>query len=137
MNRKIKGLHCLWYALAELALVFLYYYTNGLFESVNTRESLRIISDGCVLCGVLFACIAALTWAGTHGTYDMLGYSMQKLFFFVPSVREKTEKTFYDYRHKKDEEGRKWLPEMLLVGLGFLLVGVIVYFVRNAISIGV
>ncbi len=125
MKRKFKPIHCLCYALAGLALFLFSAYQFGLFSASQPVKVFEILSDACLMPGVLLAGVAAISWTGSLGTYDMIGYSMQTLFFFIPKVNENRAKSFYDYRQAKEEKGRSWLFEMLIVGLVFLALAVI------------
>ena len=127
--KKLNGFHCIGYAVAGIVVCLICAFQNELFGGGGTKEIFRMLSDCFVAPGILLSGIAAISWAGALGTFDMLGYGMKVLFFFIPSVKEKTEKSFYDYRANKDEKGRKWLPEMLIVGLAFFLCGVICFIV--------
>ncbi len=125
MKHSFKPFHCLWYALVGAAVFFYAVYAFGLFTERNAVKIFEILSDALIIPGVLLAGVAAISWTGALGTYDMLGYGIKTLFFFLPQKEEKRYKTFYDYRQAKEEKGRHWLPEMLVVGLAFVLLGVI------------
>ncbi len=133
MKRKIRLIHCLCYALAGLAIFFFAAYQFGLFGANQAVKVFEILSDAFLMPGVLLSGVAAISWTGSLGTYDMIGYGMQTLFFFIPKVNEKRAKTFYDYRQAKEEKGRGWLFEMLLVGLAFLAMALIALIVSMVI----
>ncbi len=133
MKQKFKPLHCLWYALVGLA-VFVYVIGSfDLFHAENAVKVFEILSDACIIPGVLLAGVAAISWTGALGTYDMIGYGMQSLFFFIPKVNETRAKTFYDYRRAKEEKGRRWLREMLVVGLVFIALGAVCLIIAELI----
>ncbi len=119
--KKLKPIHTLCYALVGLAIFFFAAFRFGLFDAVGAVKIFGLLSDAFLMPGILLSGVAAISWTGALGTYDMIGYGMQTLFFFIPSVFEKRAKSFYDYRRAKEEKGRKWLFEMLIVGLVFLV----------------
>ncbi len=124
MKRKLKGSHCLWYALAGLAVFLFAAYQFRLFTANSAVRACEILSDALIMPGILLSGVAALSWTGSLGTYDMLGYGIKCLFFFLPQKDAERHKTFYDYRRAKEEKGRKWFPEMLIVGLGYVLLSI-------------
>ncbi len=133
MKRKFNGSHCMGYAVIGVVIFFFCAFQNNLFGQTLTREVLRILSDCFTITGILLSGVAAVSWAGSLGTFDMIGYGMKSLFFFIPKVNSRTEKSFYDYRKRKEEKGRRWLPEMLVIGVAFLLCGVICVVVYSLI----
>ena len=70
--------------------------------------------------------IGLISWAGKLGTFDMLGYG-SRLFVghFSKTFSEKTPKTFYDYKVRKDEKGRTWLKECTAVGAVCIIISLI------------
>ncbi len=123
MKKNFNLSYCLGYAAVGIVLFFVCAYQNRLFDQTDAREIFRILSDCFVITGVLAAGVAGVSWAGAQGTFDMLHYGVKSVLFFIPRVRASTEKTFYDYRKKREDRGRRWLPELLVVGLVFLLLG--------------
>ncbi len=100
------------------------------FESI--KELFKDLSDCFLLPGVLLAGGAAISWAGTFGTFDMLAYGSRSFFgIFIRPLAQDLPNHFYDYRKQRDEKGRHWSKETLFVGLAFIGVSVltlIVYF---------
>ncbi len=126
MKRKFSGKYCLWSALAGVAVFFFAAYQSGLFTSNNAVKIFEMLSDAFVIPGVLIAGVGAISWTGYLGTYDMIGYGMKTLFFFLPQKEgQERPKTFYDYRHAKEEKGRTWFPEFLIVGLAFVVLAAV------------
>ncbi len=123
MKRKLNGLHCLLYAAVGLAVFFFAAYQFGLFTASTAVKVLEALSNAFIMPGVLLAGVGAISWTGSLGTYDMLGYGMQT--FFSLWRRGKHAKSFYDYRQAKEEKGRTWFPEMLIVGLAYILLSII------------
>ncbi len=133
MKRKLNVIHIIYCAAAGIAVFFLAAYLMGVFSANHTRQLFGALSDACYIPGILLSGIAAISWAGSLGTFDMIGYSMKTLFFFLPNNDLKKNRTFYDYRHNKDEKGRKWFCEMLIVGLIFILLGCICLIVYSSL----
>jgi hypothetical protein len=100
------------------------------FESI--KELFRDLSDCFLLPGVLLAGGAAISWAGTFGTFDMLAYGSRSFFgIFIRPLAQDLPSHFYDYRKQRDEKGRHWSKETLFVGLisiGISGLMLIVYF---------
>ena len=101
---------------------------GGFFGDVDGRAA--TVVDGLANCftipGILLAGVGAISWASTFGTFDMMGYGTKTfLGMFIRSIGDELPKTFYDYRKAKNDKGRKWLRETFLVGVAFLLLGLI------------
>ena len=99
---------------------------GGVFGKNNAETLLYGLSNCFTIPGIILTGIAAIGWAGKFGTFDMLSYGMRSFFgIFIKPLSNDMPTNFYEYRKQKDEDGRKWSPELLLVGLAFLLMGVI------------
>ena len=76
--------------------------------------------------GLFLVGVAAIGWIASFGTFDMLAYGTRTLFAtFIKPMAEKLPKTYYDYRAEKNEKGRSWSVETLIVGCAFFAVGMI------------
>ena len=108
----------------------------GLFSGPESgREVIRILSDGFVIPGVLAAGVGAVSWASDMGTFDMLGYGMKAFFsLFTRNGIKKLPKSYFDYKEEKRSHPHKWLWETLIVGLAFVLVGVILMLVFSGMK---
>lgn len=99
------------------------------FQQTETREVLRGISDSFLLPGVILFAVGGLSWVASKGFFDLPGYAVHSLFgFFIPD-REDSDRasshSFYEYKQKKDQKGRHWLPFVLLSGVFFLLLSIL------------
>lgn len=106
--------------------------SKGLFVSDTAKDCIRHVSDCFAVPGILLSCIAAMSWAGSQGAFDMLGYGTKSfLGLFSKSIRAELPKSYYDYKKQADNKGRKWLVKLLIVGVGFIMISIvfdIVYF---------
>lgn len=99
---------------------------GGLFGEHKAENILYALCNCFSLPGVMLSGVAAISWIGTFGTFDMLGYGSRSFFgIFIKPLSKELPRTFYDYRQQKEEKGRKWLKETLITGLVFLAIGLI------------
>ena len=110
-------------------LIFVAHYYNEIGTHPDFGESfVRYGVDAFGLSGLLLILFAAISLVSSQGAFDMLNYSVQLVFFtvFRPVYREKEfPKTYYDYKVKMGLKKRKPVSALWIVGLLFLLVGVI------------
>ena len=98
----------------------------NLFEQTETLQIIRILSDSFFLPGALFVGVALIGWIGSKGIFDIFGYSMRSLFsMFKRESYYQRQETFFDYRTAKDETRKPFNLPMMVVGLVFLLIGVV------------
>ena len=114
-----------------IALVLLYgcTFANGGFFGVEEYRAETIV-DGLANCftipGLFLMCIAGLSWIASLGTFDIFVYGTGTVIgYVIRPVAEKLPKTYYDYKAAKDEKGRKWSLESLIVGGAFFAVGMV------------
>ena len=103
-----------------VAVVFavIYAVSKKVYALDTVQSLIGELSNCFLLPGVLLAGAGTIGWIGTFGTYDMLSYGTKSFFgIFIKPLAEDLPKTFYDYRTAKDEKGRKWSKETLIVGL--------------------
>ena len=100
-------------------------FANGGIFGENKAESLLYGICNCfTIPGIILTGIGAISWAGKFGTFDMLSFGTRSFFgIFIKPLSNDMPTNFYDYRKEKDEKGRKWSPELLIVGAIFLAVG--------------
>lgn len=98
----------------------------GLFTETDPSRSLKIAADCATVPGVLLSGLSAISWMGKKGTFDLFGYSWSSFtgLFKRESYNTRPE-SLYDYRVRKDAERKPYRVSTLLVGLGFLAVGVV------------
>lgn len=101
-----------------------------LFVFTTVQNLFGILSDCFMLPGVLLAGVGALGWIGSLGFFDIMSYGAKSFFgIFIKSLAEDLPHTFYDYRAQKDEKGRKWSKETIIVGLISLAISVLLLIV--------
>lgn len=90
-----------------------------LFRAQTVTDALGILSDVFFVPGALFAGVGGLSWIAHKGGYDAFGYVFRNfsLHNIFPSRQKDRVESYYDYKQKKDEKGRPWLPHVLVTGL--------------------
>ena len=98
-----------------------------LFNQNELLPILKILSDCFSIPGLLFICVSVLGWVSSKGGFDIFGYSAKSFFnlFKRESYYNKPE-TYYDYRAKKEETRKPFNLPMCLVGVTYLVIGVII-----------
>ena len=103
-----------------------------IWDAEGTANVMRLLSDACLVPGVLLAGFGLIIFASNGGAFDMLTYAVIKLFdLFKRDPRNKKYKDFYEYREAQKGKKRK-MAFMLIVGSVFILFSVIflvVYYV--------
>ena len=96
---------------------------KDILSAGNAEEVFAILADAFTIPGILYAGIGGLSYIGLRGGYDAFGYVFSRfsLHNIMPTnpKRQKNE-TLYEYKVRKDEKGRRWYPNLLFVGLGFI-----------------
>lgn len=83
------------------------------------------LSDAFAVPGMIMTCFGLLVFATNGGSFDMLAFSVRKLFdLFKKDLTKVKYRTFYDYRQAQKETKRSFI-HFLVVGVGFLIAGVI------------
>ena len=125
MEQKKRNPYIVPIALA-IALAVIYAVSKKIYVFDTVGALVGELSNSFLLPGVLLAGAGAIGWIGTFGTYDMLSYGTRSFFgVFIKPLAEDLPKTFYEYRTSKDEKGRKWSKETLIVGLVSLAISMI------------
>ena len=69
---------------------------------------------------------AALGWIASLGTFDIFVYGTgSALGIFIKPIADKLPKTYYDYKQEKENKGRNWSIESLIVGGVMFAVGMV------------
>lgn len=81
--------------------------------------------------GAVMLGIGLLVFVTNGGAFDMLAFGVIKLFdLFKRDLTKVKYRTFYDYREAQHEKNRSFL-NLLIVGGGFLLVGIVFLLIYN------
>lgn len=95
-------------------------------EVDQTAKVITALANCFTIPGLFMAGAAAIGWVASFGTFDMLVYGTGTFVgYFIKPVANKLPKTYYDYKAGKDEKGRRWSVESLIVGGAFFAVGMI------------
>ncbi len=88
--------------------------------TLTGSEVFQLLSDACLLPGVLIGGVGLLVFASNDGFFNMLAYGFIHFFdLFRPNVRNERYRNYYEYKQAK--AGRKHpFAHMLIVGLFFL-----------------
>ena len=109
-------------------LTVLYLVLCGFFRPEFEGTTEKAVSDALLLPGVLLTLIGVLSWVASKGFFDLPGFATYSLFgFFIPRFKndENRSRDLYEYKKKKEEKGRYWLPQVLIPGLVFLAASVL------------
>ena len=114
-----------WLIIAAIGAVIslLVMWGRGAFSAQTAQETMRYISDGFFVAGVVLAGMAGLAYCGNEGTFDMLFFGIKQLVrsFTVRDMTQRKE-SFYDYRKKK-QAAKKPVLYILITGGCFILAG--------------
>lgn len=101
--------------------IFLAMILYGRIWTLSGGRVFQLMSDACMLPGVLIGGVGLLVFAANDGFFHMLSYAVIHLFdLFRPNARNEKYRDYYEY--KKAKAGRKRpFAHMLIVGLFFLL----------------
>lgn len=115
------GIVC--FALAVLC----FFFVEKPYAETELREVIGRISNCFAVPGVVIGGIGGLSYVSYRGGYDGLGYAFSNfgLHNIWTTRQPKRYKSLYEYKEAKDQTGRKWLPEALIVGLGFIAIGLL------------
>ncbi|MCL2406350.1 MAG: DUF3899 domain-containing protein [Defluviitaleaceae bacterium] len=111
---------------AVIAAVFVLLIINsrGIFREDDFNVVARIMSDGLFIVGGLSLCFGLLTITTFFGAFDMLAFSMKTFFYkmrFIPFLNPQNAPTsFYEYKQKKIENGKKPAWNLIIVGVLFV-----------------
>lgn len=94
------------------------------FQTAETKEIIRKLSDCFLLPGALLTGVGAMTGIASEGTFDMLSYGFY-WFFWGMTHPGKSPESFYEYKMQKAEGRKGWPVPMLVVGLVFLAVSIV------------
>lgn len=113
---------------AVIAVVF----WKEVFSLKDAKSVFGALSDAFLIPGALFAGVGGLSRLGAAGAYDSFGYLFSRFALhniWVTGSRRKKYDSLYEYKQKKDEKGRRWLPYVLWTGVGALAISVVMLIV--------
>ena len=105
---------------AALAAILIIAAIRGVFGAATWQEAAGILSDSCLIPGILLSGAGGLGFAVSKGAYDSFTYLFTRfgLQSLLPTRHTYTRvESFYEYKQQKDEKGRSWSPVVLVTGL--------------------
>lgn len=106
----------------------------GTFTQTSKSVIFGDLADAFFVPGVVILGIGLLLFASNGGAFDMLRYSVIKLFtLFRRDLTKVKYRTFYDYRKAQSEHKRSFLY-MLVVGAVFLVLAVVFFILYRTAS---
>ena len=114
-------------SLALISLVVACLFYEKAFSAETLEDAMIRICNSFTIPGIVFAGVGALSYLSSIGAYDGISYSftnfaLHNLWF---TKQPKKYKSFYEYKQAKDEKGRRWFPNLLIVGGASLALAVI------------
>ena len=121
-------------AISFLIAVFFALYRK-IYEFVDLKTLMGTLSDSFLVPGVFIGGIGLISWVGRFGFFDMLAYGSRSFFgHFIHSLSDDLPKNFYEFKEKKDEKGRRWLKEFVIVGAACLLLSLVLLVIYLLVS---
>lgn len=123
----MKGIKYIVQTALGLVLSFGVMYYQGLFEADTAADRIRIVCDGFSVTALLFLSMGFIVWVSTTGFFDIFGYALKKgAHALVPGLVREDVQDFYEYKlERQGDRKKRGEGSTLLVGLGFLLAGLI------------
>lgn len=90
----------------------------------DSLSVIKILSDSFFLPGVLLVGASLIGWISAKGTFDMFSYTGHNFLNVFKRESYLKHQSFYEYKMAKDEKRKPFNLPRLLVGLGFLAVGI-------------
>lgn len=105
-----------------IGIFLLITFTQGGFTEPDPAVRWRILCDALFVPGVLLAAFGLLLFAAGGGAFDMLKFSMLKLFSVVmpKKKREELPKTFFDFKMEREAREKVRTGHLMIVGSVFL-----------------
>lgn len=127
---KITSKNIIKYIIIGVILYLLVFLNKKPLEADNTKDMMRYFSDCGIVPGVVLVLLNALAWVGNQGMFDGIGYASRYIgAMFIPNLNiGKGKDGFYKYKISKEEKRSKGVNiDALVVGLGFIIIGMIFY----------
>ena len=119
-----------WGIFAIVTIVIMFIYEKP-FSEENAKKIVGAISNCFAIPGVLISGMSGLTYLASLGAYDGLTYifSNFSLHSLIPGHHKDKKQTLYEYKQAKDEKGRKWQSQAIVIGLCSLGISIILLIV--------
>lgn len=117
-----------------LLFTFFVLQMRDLWSQTQTKEIIKALSDGFSVTGILLVCFGALCFCSAQGAFYGFSYMFHILFVthnWSTKTKFKDRKSYADYVAEKKENAKPAPLYILLVGLGFLLIGIIFMIIFN------
>ncbi len=99
--------------------------TAGTFTKTDSEAIYFDLCNAFSVPGIIMTCFGALVFATNNGAFDMLAFSVIKLFdLFRKDLTKVKYRTFYDY-HSAQQGKKRSFAYMIFVGLFFVAVSVV------------
>lgn len=125
------GSNLIW-ALPTLAvLIVVMLFVTDVFGAENATEVFERLCDVFFVPGVLLASFGGLSFVAAKGGFDTVTYLFTNfaLHSLMPTKQKKKYDSYYDYKTAKDERGRMWFPQVLIIGGASIAVSVVMLIV--------
>ncbi len=108
-----------------VTIMFLLFTVRSTFEQTDSVIIMKDVADAFSAAGMLLLCCAGLVFINNQGMFNMISYSLKRIISaFRRDETKKMHKLYYEYNREQLETPAQFL-HLLIVGLIFLLVGVI------------
>lgn len=110
-----------------LGMMLLCLFNEGILQQETAQDAVKVISNAFFLPGVLFAGIGGISKIASTGEFDMLGYGFSSIGIhqLIPGMPKDKYSSYMDYKKSKEENGRRWFPNMLFVGLAGIFISAV------------
>lgn len=119
-----------------LALTVGFMFIEKVFAASGAKDALDRLSNAFFVAGLIYAAAGGFSFVAAMGGFDSFTYIFSNfaLHSLIPTKQPKKYKNYYDYKTEKDEKGRHWLPHLLILGGGMIIVSVILLAVGYAVA---
>ena len=123
-NKALLVKYIICFAVASLITVAVFW-SKGFFGH-SVAVNIQILADGFFVSGILMTLFAGMMFISGEGALIGIGFILRSVVLtFIPMGRQKHEK-YADYRERKLRGMKKTKdPSILVIGLLFLIVGII------------
>ena len=108
----------IWIA-AGVLLCFTAALSRGIFGAASAKDVFGMLSDSCILTGVLLGGLGGLSYMASEGFYDIFSYGIKTVWKLFRTG--KPAEQFVDYKEEKAKARGPWLKQSLFTGLGFFI----------------